>query len=259
MAKSTSSAVPPIFAPLELSGVSATSHTLRLGDEKVWIHVYEREGSTLTFVNLHDDENTSAEAARSYISKNGGRLIELRHGRGRDVVIRRREYHAQFDPNRMFTAAGLSKSLSWNGKLTEENVQLGLEFSTAIAQIIDIDHEPVIIAVHNNTQGRLTIRDFQPGQWYGDDAKQVNISRGRDSDDFFFTNSPQIFAGLSRLQYNVALMSDDPPDRGTLGRRVNSQGGTYVNVEAQHGHLKEQIEMLESLVQVIASIAANRN
>ena len=64
-------------------------HTLRLVEERVWVHIYERQGSGLTLINLHDNENTCVEAAREYIRRHGGRLVELNHGRGREVVIRR--------------------------------------------------------------------------------------------------------------------------------------------------------------------------
>ncbi|MFC1482036.1 hypothetical protein ACFL6E_07320, partial [Candidatus Neomarinimicrobiota bacterium] len=100
------------YAPVAVKGLSATTHTLRLEDEKVWVHIYQAGTPGLNLVNLHDDENTAAEVAREYISQNGGRLVELRHGRGRYVIIRRGASRAQFDPNRMFSPEGLRKSLN---------------------------------------------------------------------------------------------------------------------------------------------------
>ena len=51
------------YTPRRSPGVAVNTHTLKLADEKIWVHVYERPGSEIVFVNLHDNENTSMEAA----------------------------------------------------------------------------------------------------------------------------------------------------------------------------------------------------
>ncbi|MFB0516459.1 MAG: hypothetical protein ACETWG_07635 [Candidatus Neomarinimicrobiota bacterium] len=227
--------------------LSVVTHTLRLEEEKVWVKVYQRPGSNLNFVNLHDNENTSAEAAKAYIRAHGGRLLELVHGRGRTVVIRRNGVLHYFDPNRMFTEKGLRQSLDYFHNLTEENVALASGFAHKVAGLIGLKQNEAVIAVHNNTNGKLTIHDFKPGEWYGDDTRDVFISPAEDPDNFFFTNSPALYRALKTLRYNVALMKLNPPDRGTLGNAVNNRGGIYVLVEAEHGHLIHQIAMLENL------------
>ena len=239
------------FAPHVAPGVTSFTHTLRLADEKIWVHIYERPGSGLTFVNLHDNENTSVEAAIQIISRHGGRLVELRHGRGRNVVIRRSGVMNSFDPNRMFSEKGLSRSLAYSTAFSAANLALGTRFAAEVLNLIDYPVGEPLIAVHNNTQGKLTIRDFQDGGWYGRDTRDVNISPGQDADDFFFTNSPGLYAAVVDLGYNAALMADTPPDRGTLGCYINSIDGIYVNVETEHGHLKEQVAMLEDLQRLL--------
>ena len=228
------------------------THTLRLEDEKVWVKIYQQpapagQGAVLDFVNLHDNENTSVEAAKAYISAHGGRLVELAHGRGRTVVIRRKGVLDRFDPNRMFTERGLRQSLDYFRNLTEENVAIATRFARRVADLIGLKRGKTVIAVHNNTPGKLTIRDFQPGEWYGADAREVFINPAENPDDFFFTNSPALFRALKTLGYNVALMALDASDRGTLGNAVDALGGVYVLVEARHGHLARQIRMLEDL------------
>ncbi len=235
------------FAPRVAPGVTSFTHTLRLADEKIWVHIYERPGSGLTFVNLHDNENTSAEAAIQTITRHGGRLVELRHGRGRNVVIRKHGMMNSFDPNRMFSEKGLRRSLANSTGLSDANLALGTRFATEVLNLIGYSPAEPLVAVHNNTQGKLTIHDFQEGQLYGPDSRAVNLSTDQDPDDFFFTNSPGLFEALSDLGYNAALMAGTPPDRGTLGCYINSIDGIYVNVETEHGHLKEQVAMLEDL------------
>ncbi len=232
--------------------ISHVTHTFLLEEEKVWVNIYEGRGAGLTFVNLHDNENTSAEAAKVHISRHGGRLVELVHGRGRAVVIRRNGVLHYFDPNRMFTENGLRQSLDFFHNLSGENVEIAADFARKVAGFISIGKGKAIISVHNNTPGKLTIHDFKPGQWYGADSREVFINPAEDPDDFFFTNSPALFRALKTLRYNVALMVPDPPDRGTLGNYVNNAGGIYVLVEGEHGHLSRQVRMLENLGRLLA-------
>jgi len=233
--------------PAGSSKLSHMTHTFVLEEEKVWVNIYEGPRPGLTFVNLHDNENTSAEAAKVYIRSHGGRLVELIHGRGREVVIRRHGILNRFDPNRMFTENGLRQTLDYFHNLSNENIAIATDFAQKLAGIINVGKAKAIISVHNNTPGKLTIKDFQPGQWYGDDAREVFINPAEHPDDFFFTNSPTVFRALRTLRYNAALMAVDPPDRGTLGNYVNNSAGIYILVEAEHGHLDRQIRMLEDL------------
>ncbi len=235
------------FSPRRAPGIATDTHTLMLADEKIWVHVYERPGSGLVFVNLHDDENTCVEAAMLFLASHGGRLIELRHGRGREVVIRRAERMYSFDPNRMFSIEGLRKSLAHSKVISDEDLDLATGFAARVIALIAPTEAAPVIAIHNNTPDKLTIQDFMPGEWYGPDSRAVHIAPDRDPDDFFFTNSPWLYESLAALGYNVALMAENPPDRGTLGYYINSLDGFYINVEAEHGHIKEQALMLEDL------------
>ena len=240
-----------LFLPHLLPGTTASTTTLYLGEERVWVHVHEGPTPGLTFVNIHDDEDTALEAAKLYIRDHGGRLLELRHGRGRDVVIRRNGVLDRFDPNRMFTENGLRHSLYLFGTLSDENYALAADFASTVASFIGIERDKVIIAVHNNTPDKFTINDFKPGQMYGEDTREVFVNPAEDHDDFIFTNSPSLFKALKAEGYNAALMAADPPDRGTLGNIVNSAGGIYLIVEAEHDHPTHQLSMLEDIGRLI--------
>lgn len=235
------------FAPRIVDVATTTTHTLHLADELIWVHEYNQPGAPFTFVSLHDDENTCVEAALNYISRFGGRMLEFRHGRGREVVIRRNGVKEKFDPNRMFSPEGLRQSLRHYGNNSAANRELGSKFAREVVDLIGIEKNGTIIAVHNNTEGNLTIHDFEPGGIYAEDTGEVHVSETRDTDDFFYTNSPDLFRRLVEMNYNVALRSDKILGRGTLGEYVHLAGGIYVNVEAQHGHFGEQVQMLEDL------------
>jgi len=65
---------------------------------KIGVATTEAQGSKFVYVNLHDDENTSAQAGLNVLKRTGGRLVELRHSgparldiyAGRERVSRRR-------------------------------------------------------------------------------------------------------------------------------------------------------------------------
>lgn len=231
--------------------VTKTTHTLYLGKEKVWVDIYERAGSNITFVNLHDNENTSAEAGRRFVEKYGGRLIELRHGRGREVVVRLNGVLYRFDPNRMFSEAGLRASLRYFRANSDEVFHIAAAFRDSVINLVDAKAGMVIVALHNNTQDKMTIRDYRPGGWYGKDTKKVNINPRQDPDNFFVVSEADLFSALSSLGYNVALGAKDPPDRGMFLDYCVRHGVSFITVEAEHGKLIEQMEMLEALRSVL--------
>ena len=243
--------------PAAPADLTHETHTLRLEEEKVWVHIYQRPGASVNFVSLHDDENTSADAAMAYLRQHGGRLVELRHGRGREIVIRRGGRLDRFDPNRMFTRTGLRGTLDDYRNLTAANEAIAGIFADKVAAYIGISAGRPVVAVHNNSPGRLTIRDFMPGELYGAAARDVAIMADQDPDDFFFTNSEGLFQGVTKLGYNAALMRSQPPDIGSLGYLVNSLGGLYVLVEAEHGSFRRQLQMLEALVPLLAGFQAS--
>lgn len=248
------------FGARPLPGLSAVTHTFRLADEKVWVHSYGSAQPGLTFVSLHDDENTGVEAAKRYIQQHGGRLVELRHGRGRNVAIRRSGRLSWFDPNRMFTKVGLSKSLRRFQNHTEANLALAYNFGQEVAGLIDIERDQVIVAVHNNTEGKLTIHDYRKGAMYGGNTQEIYTNPRHDPDDYFYVTSPGLFRALSQLRYNVALMESEPSvDTGSLAYFSRLQGAHYILVEAQHGHSQAQLQMLESLGLLLAAGMPGRN
>jgi len=229
-----------------------TIHTLFLGEEKVWVHVYKRPGTDITLINLHDNENTAAEAGLSFIKKHGGRFIEIRHGRGREIVVRLNGKMNHFDPNRMFSDDGLRSSLKYFHNNTNEVFAYAVVFRDSVVNILNAEKNKVIISVHNNTPDKMTIHDFLPGEWYGRDSRKVFINPEQDHDNFFIVTDEALFTVLSGREYNVALLSENPPDRGMLIDFCSDLGALCVTVEAEHEKLAKQEEMLEVLWEVLS-------
>lgn len=231
--------------------LSKVTHTIYLGDEKVWVDIYGQPGTGFTLLNLHDDENTAAEAGKAFIEKYDGRLIELRHGRGREVVVRLEGKLHRFDPNRMFSDAGLRKSLEYFRNYSDNIFAIAANFRDSLTDLFAVREGMAVIILHNNTPDKMTIKDFRPGEWYGEDTREISINPERDPDNFFVVAQNDLFAALDLKGYNVALKAHNPPDRGMVMDYFEHLEVLCVTVETEHDKLAEQAEMLEVLWEII--------
>ena len=109
-----------------------------------------------------------------------------------------------------------------------------------------------VVALHNNTPERYGANSYAPGQEYAQDAAAVHLVPGSDLDDFFFVTEHGIYQALVELGFNVVLQNNAAvTDDGSLSVYCGQHRIPYVNVEAQHGHLRQQIDMLTSLFTVL--------
>src|SRR6185503_15577992 len=83
----------------------------KIGNAVVTAEVFQRGKPVPTMINVHDDENTSVAAGKVIIEQSGGRLIELSHGGHRLVTFSLAGRRYRFDPNRIFSDAGLRATL----------------------------------------------------------------------------------------------------------------------------------------------------
>lgn len=217
---------------------NAGTITYMLGETPVRIVVSGR--GQYTFVALHENESTSVAAARAV---RAGRLVEIKHGGGREVrfVIGNKRY--SIDPNRMFTDAGIRRHLKGGHDAQAISAVKGLA-----AEVVKRLDRRVVISLHNNTNGGYSIKSYQPGQQYARDAQGVHVSADADPDDFFFATSAKFFRAAQAANFNVALQSSAVTDDGSLSVFCSRQGIPYVNVEAQHGHASVQKSMIEALL-----------
>lgn len=234
--------------------LSKTTHTLYLGEEKVWVDIHKGAEADITLLNLHDNENTAVKAGLVFIEKYGGRLIELRHGRGREVVVRVNGVLHRFDPNRLFSDVGLRKSLEYFQKYSDEVFSIAVAFRDSLMNLFAIQEESVVIAIHNNTPDKMSINDFLDGEWYGDDTREVFINPHQDSDNFFVVTQHDIYTALAVRGYNVALRAENPPDRGMFIDYCVRLRALNITVETEHEKQAEQEEMLEVLWEILKEI-----
>lgn len=214
-----------------------------LGETKVELEVIS-SGRGPVFVALHENEATAIAAAKKLLPKSGGTLIILRHSGARNVTFTLKGKTYQFDPNRIFTPQGIKRTLR-GGEAPEAAAAV-----RALAKIIltEIGRRP-IVALHNNTSGNYSLASYLPGSQYSGDATAVHQVATLDPDDFFFTTEESVFLKAKKDGFNVVLQSDVVTDDGSLSVYSYRRGQPYVNVEAEHGKNKVQLQMLVWLVQ----------
>jgi hypothetical protein len=201
----------------------------------------------IVMINLHDNESTSVEAAKSVLKETGGTLIRIKNDSLRliDYVFKKVKY--QFDPNRIFTEKGTYETLKRYSKADAAAVKQVSGFGRFIFS--KIPGSPILIALHNNSDSNYSLLSYLPD---GEDAKEASLvyyNDEMDIDDFFFTTSMSLYEKLSQQYVNVILQNNDnATDDGSLSVLFGQQNKDYVNVEAQHGHLKEQSIMIKKLI-----------
>lgn len=227
---------------LDIGAAEAANEAYMLGETPIRI-VSTTKGGGYTFVALHRNESTSVAAARSVIGRSGGTLVELVHSGGRNITFAYRGTEYSFDPNRIFTNAGIRKSLQ--GGNTDEAKEIVRRFAHEIIKRLD---RRVVISLHNNSDGAYSVTSYQSGGRYARDAKNVYVNPNEDPDDFYFVTDSRLFHLMQTAGFNVALQSGSVTDDGSLSVYCARNGMPYVNVEAQHGHQGKQIKMLQALL-----------
>ena len=126
-------------------------------------------------------------------------------------------------------------------------------FARFIIKIIPENN--IIIAVHNNTNDRYSIEDYKQGGGLQKDAEDVYINDAWDKDDFILTTDKGIFEKLKIKKANVILQHPETvTDDGSLSVYCAKIKRQYINIEAQEGHLKQQLQMLQIVKDIIEEL-----
>lgn len=248
----------------------------QLGDTWMNITTYTQpnaDGQTglYSFINLHQNENTSVVAAKTLIyQKGGGSIVFLQHGGTRDVEFTFQGNYYSIDPNRMFTWAGLEANLQpWN----EEAAVLVAEFARTVLDVYNFDNQSIVLALHNNSPSYSAL-DYLPGEVYADDASEVHIGDLFTPRDFFYiSNGPtgqalydclvaQDFSAVLQVPYHApnSTLTDD----GSLSVYAALKLKPYVNTEAAAACCSEgtavvnQLILLDHLTTQVASMEAGQ-
>ena len=206
--------------------------------------------SDIVFINLHDDELTSVDAAKRILETEGGILMEIENNSQRNIRFRLGQSFYKVDPNRIFSKEGISKSLEQLGRSSDRAINEIEKFGQRIIELIPAETK-CVIALHNNTPGLFSVTEYAPGNKRSIDSKKVYINADEDTDDFFLTTDTNLFEKLADKRYNTILQDNQHcTEDGSLSVYCGKRNIRYVNCETEHGKTGQYYEMMRVLLAV---------
>lgn len=216
----------------------AANYPVKMGDTLIIVKV-EKKGPGKMFVHLHQNETTALHAARAMVAAKGGSILTLVHPGGRNIIFRLQGQRYEFDPNRIYSDAGIKKTLRQFGPYTPAAHRTVQKLATKIKQLLPKSGK--IIAVHNNQC--YSLKDYLPGHSLSAEAKKLHFHDKHQYRNFYLVTRDHDFLRLRDLKFNSVLQARQATDDGSLS--VYLANRQYVNVEAGFDQLKAQIKMLQ--------------
>lgn len=220
----------------------------KLGDRTISLKLIQYGNNANTCcINLHDDERTAVQAAQAILEQKGGLLIKIENNARRMITFTFKGVTYSFDPNRIFSRAGIDVTLTANGKKNPLAVIEVEKFAAKLLQLVP-DSTSCIIALHNNTDGNFSVKTYQPGGKRQTDALQVYADDWQDVDDIALTTDEILFSQMSAFGYNSILQDNEKVYKdGSLSVYYGELNKRYINIETQHGKTAQYKEMLSKL------------
>jgi len=226
-----------------------------LGDDQIHAVLHQQRGARPTMVNVHEDENTSVEAGLTNLNQFGGRLIELVHSGERLVTFHLAGQKYSFDPNRIFSDAGIEDTLKKQSHYSPAAHAAIKTFAGQYLEYFALDREPAIVALHNTVDGIFSIESFVPSGNLGSNAAAAHVSPQRSKFDFFYVTDRRFYDYLAERDFNVVLQDNDHvTDDGSMSVYFARKKIPYINIEAEMSHLQNQIEMVRVAREMLAKL-----
>ena len=218
-----------------------------IGDTSVFVLGFQHLKSAPTFLNVHDDENTSVEAGKAVLEETSGRLIELAHGGSRHLQFSVSGGQFAVDPNRIYSDAGIRATLERQGDYSSAAHWAVKQFARKFLERFNLRREPVIVALHNTVDGNYSIESYRPGAQHAAAVADLFISPNRNRYDFFYVTDRRFFDYLKQRDFNVILQDNAAvPDDGSLSVYFSKKSIPYLNIEAELGQFDRQVEMVRT-------------
>ena len=226
--------------------------SFKIGDTKIKLLIFSKGNSKVTYFAPHANELDSFKAAKKMINKHGGRLIAFSN-KYRQISFSLGDKKYAFNANRCFSDEGIKTTLEKWGQnekyvgYSEEAHEAVRQFAKSLIKELLANQPGTIVGVHNNLNGeKLAEKEMDIGD--------IHSNPEHDSDDFFLVIDKKHFDYLKNKNYNVILESEDADDDGSFSVYCRENCIPYVNVEAEYGHLKEQMVMLKELREMIKQL-----
>ena len=233
---------------------SSKSIQYRIGENEITIveDCYKGCSSKMLFINVHDNEQTSRMAVDSFLQLHGGKLIHIDNDSNRNISFLKNNHCFAFDPNRIYSREGRLATLTLLSDNTSIKNIIKAEKTVAIfaKKILQkyIEKRPMVVALHNNSDSNFSIKTYIYSQENIPYSGKTFVNPMMDEDDFILTSDKQIFAAVKAKKINVVwenvkVIKDD----GSMSVYASKHGIPYINIEAEHGHFVQQLQMLLAL------------
>lgn len=231
---------PPVF-----EGMTTDTAFIPLGDLEVKLVKYSYEAPNISFLAIHDNEDTGVKAAFQFIELNGGTIIDSQYNGARNFKFINEEETFETDPNSIYTRTGIKAGLQKYGIWDDNVIGMLEEAGKTILKTYDPKKTGYIFTLHNNADGGFGITSYLPGYELENTADSVNINFQMDPDDMVLVTEIPVYNLLKKANVNVILQSHDAVDDGSLSIYAMQQHIPYINVEVQHGHIEENLRLIE--------------
>lgn len=233
---------------------TVSAHQYPVGNRRLQVTVSRYDSAAFpVFVHLHHNEQTANKAAHYLLQRTGGVFVSIQNKKERLITFKRKGQKFVFDPNRMFTSYGIAQSLKLNATFDSSAAQEIDSFAHFFLKLIP--ETPVLIALHNNTNENYSIYTYQTDSSTTGDAAALHINKDMDADDFIFTTDSLLFAAIKEKNLNVVLQNNEAvTDDGSLSVYWARQGKRYVNIETEHGHKQQQVELICAVLEALTKL-----
>ncbi len=197
-----------------------------------------------TFCVLHENEETASDCVQQFLREIGGTVWEVKADKHRNVTFKLKKKKYSFDPNRIYTPTGVYNTLhDFSRSYSDEAFSQVTNFATQITDSL-FAKTKALVSVHNSSEGKFSVRSYLPDSTLANTAADLYINEANDEDEFFYVTNAADFQYLKTSGFNVVLQRSDAPDDGSLSIYCGKRNIRYINIEAQHGHRTEQMQML---------------
>lgn len=231
-----------------------SQHRISLADQEI-VYKSTRSGKfrNALFINLHENESTSVEAARAALPGfSDFQLTELKFRNQRNLEFSTKGLNFSVDPNRIFTKKGAEASLRRNSDSLHPAALRSVNRHARKLLRRFVKKSQYVVALHNNTEENYSVSGYAPGGPDAGDVEQLYINDTMDRDNFFYTTDPGFFQFAADNKINVVLQKPGlVNDDGSLSVYCGLKGISYINIEAQHGHLDMQTRMTRLVLQYL--------
>lgn len=226
--------------------VTQAVHLLKAGESVIKVEqIKHHPASEWLLLHLHSNEVTAYRMGKRFAMAAGVDFVSIQNNEERNVPFYFESRLFAFDPNRIFSDTGLTKTIQPMILPFGEVHQRIKEFSNSLLALIDTSK--TVVAIHNNTNNNFSLLTY-----IKDGSGKVHQNPAQDHDDFFITNDEEVFGFLKQRNFNVVKEDVSKLEEdGSFSLYATRNNIRYVNIEAEHHHDEEQWNMLKVLFEFL--------